>query len=125
MFNYSDFSTWADSVFENEFPNETIAINFNLYEESDQDTYSIQIIGTEKFDEDDWACYDTYTSGEDLYYWTEEGGWEKALETAIENVNKYLSESTYSEKIKKYQGVGIGFVDGDIEIIYRGCGDQL
>ena len=61
MFNYSDFSTWADSVFENEFPNETIAINFNL------------------------------------------------------------SESTYSEKIKKYQGVGIGFVDGDIEIIYRGC----
>lgn len=123
MFNYSDFSTWADSVFENEFPNCTVAINFNLYEESEQDTYSIQIIGTEKFDEDDWACYETYTSGEDLYYWTEEGDWEKALETALENVKKYLSESTYSEKIKKYQGVGIGFVDGDIEIIYRGCGE--
>lgn len=31
MFNYSDFSTWADSVFENEFPNETIAISIVLY----------------------------------------------------------------------------------------------
>ena len=119
MFNYDDFSVWADSIFENDFPDNTIAINFNLYEESTADTYSVQIIGTEKFDEDDWPCYDTYSSGEDLYYWEEEGGWEQALETATESIERYLSEGTYSDKIKDYAGVGIGFVDGDVEIIYR------
>ncbi len=119
MFDYNAFSTWVDSIMKNSFPEETIAIAFNLYEESDEDTYSVQLIGTEKFDEDDWPCYETYTSGEDLYYWEESGGWQQAQESAMKNVERYLSEGAFADKIKGYTGVGIGFVDGDMEIIYK------
>ena len=119
MFSYDEFSAWANTIFKNPFPDNTIAINFNLYEESEEDTYSVQIIGTEKFDENDWACYDTFSSGEDLYYWKEQGGWKQALSTAMEMVNKYMDESDFSELLKSYDGIGIGFVDGDIEIMYR------
>ena len=73
----------------------------------------------DKFDEEDWACYETFTTGEDLYIWTEEGSWEKALETAMDNLKAYLNNGRYSSILLKYNGVGIGFVDGDVEIIYR------
>ena len=119
MFSYDIFSAWADSIFENPFPDNTIALNFNLFEESERDTYSVQIIGADKFDEEDWACYETFSSGENLYFWDEEGGWEQALTTAMENVEKYITESSFSETLRSYKGIGIGFVDGDIEIIYR------
>ena len=65
------------------------------------------------------AGYDTFSSGEDLYYWKEQGGWKQALSTAMEMVNKYMDESDFSELLKSYDGIGIGFVDGDIEIMYR------
>lgn len=37
----------------------------------------------------------------------------------MEMVNKYMDESDFSELLKSYDGIGIGFVDGDIEIMYR------
>ena len=54
-----------------------------------------------------------------MYIWTEEGGWEKALETAMDNLKAYLNNGRYSSILLKYNGVGIGFVDGDVEIVYR------
>lgn len=120
MFSYDEFAKWADSALEKEIPENTMALNFNLYEESEEDTWAVQLIGSERFDEDDedWACYETFTTGEELYRWTEEGGWEKALENALENLKEYLSKGKYSAELLKYKGVGIGFVDGDIYIIH-------
>ncbi len=119
MFNYEEFAKWIDVVLDKEFPSNTVAINFNLYEEHEKDTWAVQIIGSDKFDEEDWACYETFTTGEELYIWVEEGGWKKALETAMDNLKQYLNKGKYSSKLLTYNGVGIGFVDGDIEIIYR------
>ena len=119
MFDYDSFAKWVDSVLQLEFPKNTIAVNFNLYEENNENEYSIQIIGAEKFNEEDWACYETFTTGENLYIWVEEGDWENALETATINLKKYLDSGMYSSDLKRYDGIGIGFVDGDIEIIYK------
>lgn len=119
MFDYDSFAKWVDSVLQLEFSKNTIAVNFNLYEENNENEYSIQIIGAEKFDEEDWACYETFTTGENLYVWHEEGDWENALETAAINLKKYLDIGMYSSNLKQYDGIGIGFVDGDIEIIYK------
>lgn len=119
MFNYDEFEKWVNEVLKNEFPENTVAINFNLYEEAEKDKYAIQITGTERFDEEDWACYESFSSGENLYVWLEEGDWEKALESAVNNLNRYLEQGTNSAILLKYSGVGVGFVDGDIEIIYR------
>ena len=119
MFKYEEFAKWVDIILDKDFPSNTLAINFNLYEEHEDNTWSMQIVGTERFDEEDWACYETFTTGEDLYIWTEEGGWEKALETAMNSLKAYLNNGRYASILLKYNGVGIGFVDGDVEIIYR------
>lgn len=119
VFNYEEFVKWLDGVFNKEFPCNTVAINFNLYEEMENDTWAVQIIGSDRFDEEDWACYETFSTGEDLYIWREEGDWEKALETAMYNLKKYLKNGKYSSVLMQYNGIGIGFVDGDIEIVYR------
>ncbi len=119
MFDYDSFAKWVDGVLQQEFPENTVAVNFNLYEEQNENEYSVQIIGAENFDEEDWACYETFTTGENLYVWVEDGGWEKALRTAVSNLQRYLDSGKYSSVLKKYDGVGIGFVDGDIEIIYK------
>ena len=33
-------------------------------------------------------------------------------------VNEYLSSGKYAGKLKEYQAIGIGFVDGDLQILY-------
>ena len=46
-------------------------------------------------------------------------GWEKILDISCEMIRKYLTEGKYAEKLKKYEAVAAGFVDGDVEILYR------
>ena len=36
----------------------------------------------------------------------------------ISLVNEYLSSGKYAGKLKEYQAIGIGFVDGDLQILY-------
>lgn len=37
----------------------------------------------------------------------------------IQLIKKYLEQGAYSNILKNYQAVGIGFVDGDIEIVFN------
>ena len=37
----------------------------------------------------------------------------------IDLVNEYLSSGKYANKLKRYLAVGIGFVDGDLHILYE------
>lgn len=37
----------------------------------------------------------------------------------IDWVNKYLYMGKYSDKLKQYQAVGLGFVDGILNILYK------
>ena len=47
-----------------------------------------------------------------------ESDW-KSMETVfIDLVNEYLSSGKYASKLKEYLAVGIGFVDGDLHILY-------
>ena len=34
-------------------------------------------------------------------------------------IRKYLAEGKYAVELKKYEAVAAGFVDGDVEILYR------
>ncbi len=45
--------------------------------------------------------------------------WEEAQFTAEKFVEKYLSEGKYRETLKTLHGVGVGFTDGDITILYQ------
>jgi hypothetical protein len=121
--DYELLSTWLDKALEQELPKSIIAFNFNLYEGS-EGTYDIQLIGSDEFDEDDgdWACTDYCTTREDICYIkrTEDiDGWEEGLNYITKLVEQYLNEGKNAHILKSSNAVGIGFVDGDIEIIYR------
>ena len=121
--NFKLFSNWLNKTLEQKLPNGIIAFNFNLYEGA-KETYDIQLIGSNEFDEDDsdWVCTDYFTTGEDICYIprTEDiKPWEKGLDYITSMVNKYLDEGKNANILKGVSAIGIGFVDGDIDIIYR------
>lgn len=117
---YTDFENWLNRILEENIPIKGAAVNFNLYEEEDNN-WSIQLISASYFDEDDpdWCCEEVFTTGEDLFSWQQDSGWEKIFKTSCDLIRRYLKEGKYSAEFKKYQAVAVGFVDGDLEILYK------
>lgn len=117
---YSMFEKWLDGVLEENLPLPGRAVNFNLYEGCDSE-WSIQIISAAEFDEDDpdWCCSEEFSSGEDLFTWEQDADWEEILTAACGLIKRYLTEGKYADALKKYDGIAAGFVDGDLEILYK------
>lgn len=105
---YDEFAKWLDRILDENMPLPGVAINFNIYEEVDLH-WSIQLISSTYFDEEDedWNCYEEFTTGEDLYEWQQGVGWEKILDISCEMIRKYLTEGKYAEKLKKYEAVAL------------------
>lgn len=113
---------WIDSVLSEELPSDIVAYAFNLYEGNTD--FHVQLIGAGSFDEDDadWACDELYTTGENIFLIprTVAGqDWEKGLEYSVQMVQEYLKSGTNKQVLLSSQGVGVGFVDGDIEIVFK------
>ena len=126
---YESFSNWLDNLLENnEMPESTAAFNFNLYdEESEGLVYAMQLIASDRFDPDDetgeWACYNIWSSEEDLFMLDfsdeEDQSFEHIQEIFTEFVNEYLENGKYKDILLGAKGIGIGHVDGDLDIIYK------
>ena len=121
---YSSFKEWLDNLLENnDMPENTKAFNFNLYEEDD-DVYSIQLIASDRFDhdDDDWACCEIWSSEEDIFFVDvsdEDDKSRQAFQKFITGiVLHYIRLSAYGDVIS-FVPVGIGFVDGDLNVIFR------
>lgn len=118
---YNKISEWLDTVLENEFPDEVIAVAFNLYEDGD-DSWSMEVVGTSSFDEDDpdWACDEVTDLGtrEEPFAWEEESSWEEVQSEMSHILVKYLEEGKFADKLLGFKGLGVGFVDGDLVIIH-------
>ena len=127
---YEHFEAWLDNLLENnDMPDKTKAYCFNLYEDrvdndSDEVVYGIQLIAADNFDPDDdsWACYEVWTSEEDIFYISlsdeEDQSGEHSQKIYIELVMEYLESGKYAG-ILNSKPIGIGFVDGDLEIIRK------
>lgn len=114
------FFVWLDSVLKSDFSGEVKAINFNLYEDTDN-KWSIEFVGTFSFDRhnEDWACDEVFATRDNPFVIECENDW-KSMETFfIGLVNEYLSSGKYASKLKEYQAVGIGFVDGNLHVLYE------
>ena len=118
---YNKVSEWIDGVLSAHVPDEVVAFCFNLYE-NDECCWSMDLIGAAGFDPDDqdWACDEVtdFNSREPLFTWQAECEWDEALDTMVDILKKYLNEGKYADLLKSKNAVGIGFVDGDIKIIY-------
>ena len=125
---YSEFADWLDNLLENnDMPENIQAFNFNLYEESeDEYIYGVQIIASDRFDADDgdWACYEIWSSEEDIFCVSaadeDDKGWQQFLKFMTEIVCDYLENGKHKDILFNSKGIGIGFVDGEIDIIYKG-----
>ena len=119
-FNYVGFTTWLNKILQNSLPENTKAVNFNIYEEPQPYIYGIQFVATSSFDlnNDDWACDEIFSSNENMYFFTNKNGWENVLQEVEENVKLYLKKEE-SSILKKYDGIGLGFVDGELIVVYR------
>lgn len=129
---YEHFALWLDALLENnEMPESAVAFNFNLYEDRSEETgekmYGMQLIAADRFDPDDedggWACYEAWTSEEDMFYldFSDEGDVDekRLMEVFTELCSEYLENGKYKDILLGSQGVGVGFVDGDIDLIYK------
>ena len=114
-----DFKIWVEKYLV-DLPEDTVAINFNLYE--GEEAYSIQLIAADEFDEEDedWACEEIFSTEDDLFVvpMTEDiESWEDALVYIKGMIEKYLKISNCKDILENLQGIGVGFVDGDIELL--------
>lgn len=122
---YENFSQWLDTLLEeNEMPENTAAYCLNLYVESEADSeYSVQLIAASRFDPDDpdWACEEVWSSEEDIFLVSladeEEKEWSAAQARIKEMTEEYLETGKYRDILLSSEGIGIGFVDGDLELI--------
>ena len=117
---YDKISTWIDNAFAKGIPEEVASIAFNLYE--DEDSWSMEIVGCGSFDADDsdWACDEItdFDTRENPYVWEQACDWEEVQSEMLELLKKYLNQGTYGAKIKALQGSAVGFVDGDLDLLF-------
>ena len=117
---YAKFALWLDSVLENELPKETAAINFNLYDDGNCH-WSMELICAASFDRenDDWACDELLSTRESPFSWQEDCTFESAQDFAEALVRRYISEGKKKDVLLQWSAVGVGFVDGDISLVYE------
>ena len=118
---YPDFAAWADTILGRPIPAEVAAFSFNLYEGIE--TFDVQITGSPTFDPTDqvWACEVAFSSGEDLFSVPRQlvsDRWEEALDLVRELVRHYLSAGSLASVLRASKGVGVGFVEGDLHLVW-------
>ena len=118
---YTKVENWLNNILAQEIPTEVAAFNFNLYEDEGSN-WSMELVGTSSFDEEDeeWACDEVtdFETRENPLTWQKDAEWEEVLEEIAFVLKQYLNTGMYAEVLKAGKGIGVGFVDGDIEILY-------
>lgn len=118
---YSDgFEKWLNEQMPKYNLDGVIAFNFNLYED-DGKKWSVELVGTNAFSENDsdWACCEVFATRDNPFTIEHSGDFKEVLSVFKNCVVKYLECGKYREQLKYKAGVGIGFVDGDLEIIFK------
>ena len=123
---YQEIEAWLNVVLEQDIPSSVAAFGFILYE-AGNNAWSMELVGTESFDpeNEDWICEEVtdFETRDDPFAWEQEAGWEEILEEVILVLKEYLENGLYADLLKSRCGVGVGFVDGDVEILYEEAGN--
>ena len=119
-FTYDNLREWIDEALDQGIPEGVVALNFNLYDDEEGD-WSSDVIGASSFDmnNDDWACDEVTEFGtrEEPFSWHDgDKDWEEILQEFKDYIGRYLIEGKHAEKLKEYKAIGVGFVDGEIEL---------
>lgn len=123
--HYDELANWLDKALGQEIPDGVAAFCFNLYD-NDNGLWSMELVGAGSFDpeDSDWACDEVTHLGtrEELFVWRQDVQWEHALQRAATVLGQYLEAGGCAHLLKSRQGVAVGFVDGDLNLLYSAQG---
>ncbi|MHA6492969.1 hypothetical protein ACX0MV_06920 [Pseudomonas borbori] len=117
----NDFFLWLDEVLSKALPKNTAAFHFNLYEGSE--SVHVQLMGTDSFVgvTDYWPGNETFSTEEAVFEVPFESAgdeWPEWLEYLKRLVSSYITTGNNSAVLRNSKGVGIGFVDGDMYVLW-------
>lgn len=123
----NEFRQWLEGGLDADIPEDVKAYSFNLYEPAFEEgvKFGVELIGASAFDPNnsDWACEEVWEPAQRrLSIPIEYSGdmWNICLERMKVLTLEFLeSDCPVAKKLKSKAGVGIGFVGGDLEIIWH------
>jgi hypothetical protein len=125
--NFSSvFNDWLNLALSSPIPDEVQAFSFNLFEPAfvDDTKFGVELVGAGAYtpENTDWACDEIweakprqlniprYISGDE---------WEACLALIKKQVQTLLSsDGSISTALKSRQAVALGFVDGDLDVLW-------
>lgn len=119
----SEFDHWLTKSLNEPIPPEVKAFSFNLFEPA-SGGFGIEIIGAPDFDEDDpdWACNEIWAPKQrqlEIPIKYSGSKWRECLAKMTEAVCQYLEKGDKRAVLTNSIGIGIGFVDGDLNIVWK------
>ena len=116
----SKFKDWVEEISANETISSNItAFNFGIFET--ENGYSLYLIGSENYDEndDDWATEVDFEPSHKYFeidpLITKGKSWEQVLKLSNDVVSRYVkSDSFKSSILKNAKAITIGFDEGDL-----------
>ena len=118
-----NFFLWLDNVLLQPLAKTTTAFHFNLYEY--EKSVGIELMGTVDVigaGADYWPGDATfYTDDERFHISHSVAGeeWPQWLETCKALIGDYINNGVQKELLRQSKGVGVGFVDGDMYLIWH------
>lgn len=123
------FQIWLDEALKNSIPKTVRAFAFNLFEVpvsgKTSNRFAVELIGASHFSQadTDWPCTEVFEfTPRSLEIPNSFSGstWQECLDVMTRLTVDYIgSNSAGSAKVRAVDGVGIGFVDGDLRILYE------
>jgi hypothetical protein len=123
------FHGWLNGALPDHTEARAVAFILNLYEGTE--TFDAQIAGATRFDAVDrsWAADTTFSSAQDLFSVQRaavDDSWQRALRLYDELLSDYLRTGRRRDVLTAAQGIGVGFVDGDVIVVHpRGPAERI
>ncbi len=117
---YETFEQWLNDTLSQSIPEAVKAYCFNIYDDGDN-TWSVELVGCSRFDENDadWACDEVFDNRDEPFAWEEEADYDHIFAGVKVMIFQYLQDGDHADVLKNSQGVAVGFVDGDLELLLK------
>lgn len=117
----NDIQRWLNTILVQKIPAGVVAFCFNLYDDGNH-SWSMEMVGTDYVDllEEDWPCQEVTTleTRSNPFRWYSEQTWDNVLKDVTLALQEYLANGRYHYVLKEYQAVAVGFVDGNLALLY-------
>jgi hypothetical protein len=120
------FQQWLSSCLLQPVPSSVKAFSFNLFEypETPECKFGVELVGAGSFDatDEDWACdeiWEPTVRSIAIPKAFSGANWEDCLAKVELLVIAYLKEAREARVLKNGLGVGVGFVDGNLNVVWQ------